>query len=838
MTSYLKKYDGDYLTLYSGDKIILPSADAEVFGGIHLDDWSDSTQIDVYCDGFGLRFKKANDVGSYLIELHKANFTQRLAWSYDYIHDGSNGYYLGYDDKRTYEILERTSQRVIIRIAGNFDRTSGSTDDYLSNSTRITMLYTIYRDRYTVDWEWEVSGSVTVSSSIFAAINGSTSALTNENSVYGTSSESSASNSTAYNSYNYLGFTSDQINVVLIELYDSDSIIDKYNAGDGVIYPRTTYDPTGADTFRFSYMYIIDSVDRAGGKQYDSSALRIALGYQYTDTSIGTMQRGSAVSDLYRPISIGTSGLAGDGAWHFQGEHSKGVKIPWDRTRYNPAIVIHDFPITTVDEKNILHTHVRMNDNESSSIIVAEKGLDADWQLINSPYTLRNTDNDAVTDRIQGSTALDSKDLYCANFPLTNVSASNVDICTVIAKVKPQFIFTAPLGNQGILTIGYSMTDYIYLKYDEINKSFMFRRGISGSYDSYNTTDETSNNRHQQWHTLWGAFDVNKKIVTLFIDGVRAEVISRSTIGTCAGTPTKFHIIGYQDGANEGDFYVDEIKFFNKCILPYGAIATNYELYGHYGMCHSDTTFYWACESATVEYSAGDSAPTTTGSPTYATTDPIYGSKHLDMLAYNTTNHAFDVSNYDILDPRNCTISMWVNPQSTPASNWWCFGYGGLTGVMYSIIQFGIDTTVPAWRFKYFASEEKIDMEDTTAVTVGRWYHLCVRCADVNHGGFITMEVDGVRLFSSRVTKAFDYPSGTMYINAHWNSSSGGDYFIDQIHITNSAHTPMIPTVFGKPIIIPQMKIDGELGRLGTDYEVTHTPDLSFLVTKAGNVTA
>jgi hypothetical protein len=270
---------------------------------MRVDDYTSANRIDVYCDGYMLRFGLADTLSSDIFQIKTDDgLATELAYLYAAI-DAPTYHYLGYDTNRTTEILERSPSRVKIRVVGNYDATSGASSSYLTNSVSCTYTFTIYSDRYTVDWVWEVNGAITIDVGLPIALYGNTANLTSENSIYENSgSESDCSDATDYNSADYLGWTADEVNAIFITLYDSDGIINQRNVADGQIYSRITYDPTGADTFTASFMFIIDSADRVGGKQYDSSALRLALGDEYKDYTIDALTTGSKVQDLRLPV--------------------------------------------------------------------------------------------------------------------------------------------------------------------------------------------------------------------------------------------------------------------------------------------------------------------------------------------------------------------------------------------------------------------------------------------------------------------------------------------------------------------------------------------------------
>jgi hypothetical protein len=93
--------------------------------------YEQSTYIDVFCDGFTVRFPIDNTEVVIAIVQTSAEVSQ-VSW-YDELHDGTYWYHLGYDDNAVYEVIENNPNRVKVRIKHNFDRTSGASSDYLTN---------------------------------------------------------------------------------------------------------------------------------------------------------------------------------------------------------------------------------------------------------------------------------------------------------------------------------------------------------------------------------------------------------------------------------------------------------------------------------------------------------------------------------------------------------------------------------------------------------------------------------------------------------------------------------------------------------------------------------
>jgi len=766
------------------------------FDGLRVDDYSSADNIDVYCDGYVMRFDKTNDASTSLLGILDPDDLGNL-WieSYENMNDGSNTYELGYDDKRTYEIIENTPARVRIRMVANWDRTSGSTDDYLANSTSVTIIYTIYPDRYTIDHTWEVSGAISLVWYDIGDLVGDTGNIANENSVYEDSgSESDCSDTTSYNSAKYLAFTSDEVNAMFVSLYDSIDSIQQDNHADGQLALWFEYDPTGAETLKFSTMYIIDSADRVSGKQYDSEALRIALGNQYKDYAIAALTIGTKVADLNYPDIIDSDCFAADGAWHVEPDSNKDAKWKWDRTRKRPNAVIHDWPFLsgTTPDSHLLD-HLKLDDNASSSTLVAEVGNNATWRLV-SDESERNTDT--AGDSVEGvrNKALDTQGgISYIDMGLTGHGNSFYKKGSVLIKFKPQFAYDVEAWVLiWELNVG-GNDEAIYLAYVYSSDTFLFGLDF-GTAVTIDTPAYTSNVKLQQWHTILCSWDADRDFMSLILDGV--------VIGSKGGldTPSESNPVSFTVGTdatitgNPADIIIDEIKTFSECILPFGSIFLgNGEINAN--VAESDVCFHWACEDEDAEI-GGVTGSTGTGS---FKNGGIYGSKYYDNNG-NTDAMDFTVTDADIFDPRKGSFSCWFYLPSVVS---WDFLFGfGATGDDWIDVVVNGDSKLHLGG-KYNGGGEIAAITSTT-LTSGKWHHMVARWADSNNGGYFSIELNGVLEDADPVTDTFEGSlSGTLYICGEEDNSSWIDVWLDQVTITKNPQTPQNWTAFGKPLWRP-----------------------------------
>ena len=330
------------------------------FQGLRVDDYTSADNIDVYCDGFLFRVIIA-DSNQSVMEIRDPSGTDLWFYGMAAVYTSSN-YWLGYDSARTTEIIENTASRIRIRIKGNFDETSGVSNSYLPNSTSITILFTIYPDRFVFEYEWVTSGTVTVTQSVqILSMDCADANLTAENAVYDNAgTEADAADATAYNSAKYLGLLSDEVNHVFTELYDSGNIFDQYCEDNTEIYISRHSDvPVG--TYKGAVMSIIDSADRVDGKQYNSGALRLALGEQFKDVSLTTNDftndpncvalykfedTPGFVADSIRDNDLTNNGPEEENTVVFEGAQSaKFIRVNSDQFYISDADLDDDFPM-------------------------------------------------------------------------------------------------------------------------------------------------------------------------------------------------------------------------------------------------------------------------------------------------------------------------------------------------------------------------------------------------------------------------------------------------------------------------------------------------------------
>lgn len=224
-------------------------------------------------------------------------------------------------------LIENTAGRVVFRLQGNFDRTYGG-GNVLPNSTLFEVCLFIYSDRIFIKTKWVTSDDIVLSAAVYDwspiyywdSINLN---VTNEAGILESSGSEIAVDGGGYINYpsaDYVGYTSDELNVIQSTLQTSGfaGSLGQYYAEVETRW-RIGYNNVTipAGTHLIDSVIIFDSANREGGKKYDATD-RLALGDQYKDTTAPEPDDGAWVTDLIEPPNIGVDGFAADGAWHLE----------------------------------------------------------------------------------------------------------------------------------------------------------------------------------------------------------------------------------------------------------------------------------------------------------------------------------------------------------------------------------------------------------------------------------------------------------------------------------------------------------------------------------------
>jgi hypothetical protein len=769
------------------------------------------TYIDVSCDGYLMSFPIDTSV---VVTLDVYDPTKTTKWFTDYrqVHSGGNYYHIQEDSNKVVEIIENNSIRIKIRVKGNFDRTTGPTNNYLANSDSIEVVFTVFPDRYFVDIEWICSGTVAVLNHVvMARIAGSAANLTNENSVYENSgSESNAVDDTYYAGADYIGWTSDQVNATISKLYDSgfDLAPSQYNFVDGSCHLTNdgSSDET-AGTKIMRYVVVIDSASREGSAKIYNSTDRLAMGDQYKDAILDqSPSKGDDVTDMVFPARISSGTLHADGAHHYEVDANDEVKYTLDRTRIRPNTVIHDWPFqygTVASPTSILLNHLKMDDNAANNTLLAEVGPNGSWHAVSDGAARNtNTSGDSVAaDNFRGR-ALDTQD--GTGYAQLAVGSGTVHDNaflkkgSILLKITPQFIYTVGT-NEVFLIIRYDGSHYINAFYSQGNDRWTASVKWANTI-LINGSTITSDYELQRPYTILFSWDSDKDFLMMAIDGIAVDF----DINT--GTPTTSHPIEFFIGCDTArgspaDIIIDEIKTFSEAVLPYGAyfIGNGSGLLADIDNPHADLSWYFDGQAAAAKGGANlasDKNPTNSGG-SFVTTDPIVGTNHWDANGATNVLTIVD-SAEDIVDYSKGFVAGWFQVQSAAGGEYLidvrdADGSDRISAVLDA--SNNIDVT-------YRSNSVDEAIVGDIPITDGVWFFFKITWDDTDKVHcYINGQENGT---PQDIANTWGGGSGlTWYFTEDYNGTNGVDAFIGNIYMGKDLGCPEILSAFGVPLHIP-----------------------------------
>jgi len=543
--------------------------------------------------------------------------------------------------------------------------------------------------------------------------------------------------------------------------------------------------------------------------------------------------------DNFQLIQMQT--IASDGAWHYDPDENDEVKITWDRTRSRPVAVMHDFPFqygTVASPTDILLNHLKLNDNAASATLTAEVGPNGTWKNI-SGGTDRNTNTGGDSVRIIGrGRNLDTQD--GAGYIQMAVGSGTVHDNnflkkgSLLLKVNPAFIYTTGT-NEVMFELYYDANNRIACGYNSSGDYFSF--GVFWGGTSYwLDTDPvfTSNYSLQREMVFLFSWDSDSNLHILFWDGKVPEEFNYNTGTPTASHPTAFTIGCYNDRTTPGDYVFDEVKTFSECLLPFGAfhIGNGEGLLADIDNPHSDLCFFWDCQSKGSNCAKGGSdlsssyTPSESGTPLISTDAVIVGTYGYDVNGTNGSQIQFTVTSADIISGTKGSFIAWVNVQTLPSNqraivSFYVDGSNFITLVLSAANYWGVSC--------YFGGTSE-SINTSVIPTVGVWHCVKVKWDDSDK---IELIVNGMSLGSNAIASSFSGVNGYLRFGDY---NDGVDCYIGRVFISKDSNTPEIWTAFGKPLHMPQMKIDEVIGQVGTDYQMTRIPDGSILISDAGDV--
>jgi hypothetical protein len=772
-------------------------------------------------DGFSIKINEyTNDFYWHTNIYSDDTQTDQAALLATLINPGGVLYSIQYDQSATLTLLEDSPTRVRILLSGLFCNSSHSA---LIHSTSLKLYFTVFSDRFTVDYEWITSGTINIGDYDRNALSWFFPGGTSPNGVCESiGSEISSADNTEYNTANYCGFTTDELDAICINLActDSDDYRQKHTTdegGDGswsMGWNNNASFPAGTHTA--SFMYIFDSDGRSGGKQYGGSGddtYRLAMGVQYKNTTPATLDPDTPIDDLNIPKTItATDGLASDGARYLE-TTSRAEKITFGQTEIEPVIVLDDseYWISGSTPDDLLVGHWKCDDTDADTVIDDETG--------NYDGTLgggNTLDNLTSIDAVRGKSILldGTNDYLDLSSSVAGLSGSKTKL-TIVMDFKPNFAVTVS-SNQYLFALGSGTADRILFYYDIAPDSYVFQNDIQDAGDiTIIGTDYTglAASVFLQWKTLMVSLDLDNDIVIVSLDG---KVIFADIISEVWESTPDFFVIGAERESPTiyGSYYIDNVKLIDGCILPFGTPYLGYDQHGDYSKYHSKILLAWLGEDATgTNVAVGSKQLTQGGSGGSFITGGSYlfGGKYFDTegTAYLT----FAVSAEDIID---FSIGKIIIPFQikTISSGKAIFGVGDADDYIQALMDAdgNIDPT-------YRAASTSETITGNIACAADTWNFLEIFFDD---SGNVSSKINGIENGTAQVIANLwgGETSYIFYIGADYAGSNIADLFIGGLIICSDPNTPSNWQALGSgELWIPDAKINGVALRLGTDYE-------------------
>lgn len=566
---------------------------------------------------------------------------------------------------------------------------------------------------------------------------------------------------------------------------------------------------------------------------------RLLMGNQYydiaTNTLLPTIDTGSAVTDLNIPDHI-DEGICTDGAQHIDLASGE-AKITHNQSAINQALVLHEASVrtgTVGSPTEHLIGHWKCDDNAASSVVAAEVGQDAVWKLAGVTPTERNTNTagDSVTGVVRGrSLDQQSPDLATSRGISIIALPAGVGTCqdnaffqsgTIDITCKPDMDFDhTDSGLRFLYHLRISSTDQVLIWYATASERFEYYvewGNVSMSINGIPFTSDADLNRKHNFQFSW---DATTKHVCAVMDGVVQGSFTHTATPT-SSQPIKSTLgaqINTVSTASVGAFIFDDIKAYNKLILPHGSFIPGNLT--DYTKAHSDIVFYWDCESLTAKRTSGLSANVLgvkTGTTNDITTESkLLGTYGFDNGSEGTTNRVDFTVGSEILMAKG-RAGFWINPQALVGAS------HGLFGILADSINYLsiFSDTSTSIKLRYAANGTTRDSVGLTVPTTG-WFWVDVMWSDAVNGSLCTLEVNGSSISITNPGTVGATPVSKVRFGnlPQIDSTYSTDAWYDLCFITNNQNTPQVPFIPGSgPIHQPLLSKNGTLVQPGSAYQI------------------
>lgn len=766
--------------------------------------------------------------------IYKADTVTSLAFLRSQVLSSATTYLFGEGSfsLRTTTIKENTPTRVVIDIRGVHQTASAQ----LPNQTECRFTLTFYTNSMVVDIVVEAeSTGIVIDDSLgqqqLFLVDGVTGNLTNEGNIHESSGSEADPGTYTASTGEYLGFTSDEVNIIGVRLSGTDTPL-QYVRGDGGAPMFQWNNDTLTAGLHLQRIFIsIDSAEREYGSQKYTSTERLLLGTQYHDISSNTNlptitdTKGSLVTDLVIPATLDSSeAMASDGAYHLDADSYGQASATINQAEIGTAVALHDASVLTgdpLDPDEHLIGHWKCDDNAASTVVVDETG---NYDGTASGNTSTLTDTDAVKGT---SLLLDGSTDSITGHPAVIGTLTDEDKFVLIFKIKPAWAYNIGTSHS-IFGIGGSSSNYVDIGWNGSTNIFRVRHKINAGTDQYDDVGSayTSDAELQQWLVFKLIIDLPSSTITVAINNDEPTPVV-SDGATWAEALALFYIGRGVGGSAIGkSFYLDEMLLLDGAVLPYGTmIPQNIIASGDYSKAHGDILFHWDCEASGVNASQipDDLTLTLNNGATLDVSAAISGT--LGLLINDQQENMSVTLSSTTFNGAKGGLEFWFKTSLGVSSRHICRIYADANNYIYIRVGVG-DITNFLCQYMAGGTSNQIDTTSGPLVTdvplrirlvwkEGELFQLYVN-------GILEGEDTSVSGTWSGSTPLFTIPGST---TSSFDCQEGS---YDDISIFSDPNTTQLPFVLNHgPIYLqePQGKT------LGTDYNVTCLPDMTRLYT-------
>jgi hypothetical protein len=526
-----------------------------------------------------------------------------------------------------------------------------------------------------------------------------------------------------------------------------------------------------------------------------------------TDATINT---GSAEADWNIPANLDDDGLASDGALHVLASSNE-VAIEFNQDEKGTAVALAGFDIQTGDPASpdtYLSMHLKLDQAYETTKVREEVSDSNIGTLTGSPSFAPCAQGNGIVGETSSGGYL-------------KLSSAEIDSLvgqykkgTIIFNFTPNTTSFDAASSEYLFSFGHTSVSYALFQYGYSD----FRFNWVQNYTTYIDVkwDKPFDMELGRPVTVHLAFDIESSypIAMLAING---EVLSpqitdlTQNSGTDIDTFTGFFINALIYAATQGgDQTIDNFKWYESVILPYGAYFTgNGEVDA--AVSHKSILFYADFEGATENDRLTDKIAGVTGtlgSSNGAITvgSALNGSYGFDTEADDSDNTgiSWDVTSWDIVKEGGGTLNAKIKFNSVGN-----FDYVlGLYANSSNFLSFNLNSTGDIRLQMYEQGSSRTITTAAGLVTTGIWYDFTLSWDDLSKAGIHHLYVDGVLVASVTAVFGMNADIVQLTLGSRANPSGGAyscDAYFDEVYITDNPDPKVgrIWTVDGLPINLP-----------------------------------